>query len=238
MEEPKIPDYFSKLLEGCSAYAKLAAQFWIPTAVISILTISPVKLPNGKNQLPFNLGEVSDNDFYPFTFTVISLLLICFGSTICQAIRTRVLIQRAIKQLKETHIFNNCIYLQDLVDGVLYPALNRVAPLAQVLHGKKQFFPEAATASLLSRILTSTYYTMLKMVVTIAIYGLPSYALIVSFFRIYKSHTKLWQIPSFIFWTIGCFAIIILFELFVLEILYTIDTWKRINPKIAKDSHN
>lgn len=234
MEEVKMPDYLNKLMEGCSTYAKVATQFWVTTALISIITISPIKLENGKNQMPFNLGVVADNDFYPFTFTAISLLIICFGSAICQSIRTRVLIQRAINQLKATHIFDGYIYLQDIVDAVLYPALNRVGPLAQVLHGKKQFFPEAKTASLLSRIFSGIYYVSLKLVATFALYGLPFYALITSFKRIYNSPTKLWQIPRFVFWIIGVFAIIILVQLFVLDILYTIGAWKRINPKLTK----
>jgi hypothetical protein len=228
--DKKLPDYLLKLIEGCSMYAKIATQFWIAIAFFSILTLSPSKASEEEIKLPFGLNPIKETDFYPFAFVIIAVLLIGFGSAICQSIRVRQLIQRSTRGLKDSLIFQQNIYLQDLVDAILYPALNRVAPLAQVLHGKNQFFPEAFKVSRFWRVISSTYYLLLKLIVTLILYVLPGYALIHAFFRSNINRSTLWNIPFYVFWVVGLFSLIILFQLLIMDIIYTINALKRINP--------
>ncbi|HVU99705.1 MAG TPA: hypothetical protein VHE34_31000 [Puia sp.] len=227
-QEQKFPDYLNKLIEGCSTHTKVSVQAWVSAATLSVITITHIKDPTGTISLPFNLGTVSDNAFYPIAFAVISLLFMCFASAVCQAIRSRSLIQRAIRNLDKA-MFGKSIYPQDVVDAALYPTLNRVGPLAHILHGKKQFFPELLDASPFSRIVAGIWYVLLRFVACFCLYGLPLYALWTSYCAIFAGPTHLNFLLSLVFWIISGCVLIIFIELIVMDILYTIRGAKRIN---------
>ena len=80
--------------------------------------------------------------FVPGSSYGISILIISFGSSFSQGVRASALIQRAVDKLKDEYIFYDNIYLRDITDTLFHPSLNRVAPLAQALQGKNQFYPE------------------------------------------------------------------------------------------------
>ena len=230
--EKSIPDYLKVLIEGCSCYNKLSYSFWIVLAVFSLFALLPVETSQSKIALPFSLGELSKADFYPLAFLVISLLIICFGSAFCQANRISSLIRRAIDKIKDDYIFNDITYLQDIVDSSFYPSLNRVAPLAQSIQGKKQFFPEAYSVSPILKFVSTVYYIVLKIAANLVLFVFPGYALIKSFQEsgLNKS-IRFLEIPSFFLWIFGIFALIILFQLFVYDLFFIIKVFKRLNFK-------
>ncbi len=158
-EEKKIPDFLAKLMEGFSTYTKASNQYWTALIFFCLVAIAPSINKDNVVEMPFNLGKFKTSDFYLLVFFVNAILVICFGSAFSQAIRARKLIQRAVDQLKKDYIFDGQVYLQDAVDVILYPALNRVAPLAQVWQGKSQFFPEAHELSRSKRLIAYGYYT-------------------------------------------------------------------------------
>lgn len=228
-KENKIPDYLLQLIEGCSTYVKVSIQFWMAIAFFSIVAISPAKAEDGKIKMPFDVGTYSERDFYPFVFVIIALLVLGFGSAFYQAGRTRKLIQRAVDNNKDALIFDDNIYLQDVIDTMIHPALNRVAPLAQMLQGKNQFFPEAFSSSLTRRLIATTYYLILKMVASCVMYFTPGYALVVSFFGGKLNTACVWNVPSWIFWIIGITALTILLQLFITDLYFVKGAIKRIN---------
>jgi len=219
-KEIDIPDFLVKLVEGCSTYNKVSTNFWLAIALFSIISLSPTKTDTGTIKMPFDLGEFSQTDFYPLTFLIISLLIICFGSTFSQAMRTRKLIQRTIDDIKDEQIFKGNIYLQDIIDAIIHPSLNRVAPLAQILQGENQFFPEALKRSRNQKIRLSVYYILLKSITWIVLYFFPAYSLIISFSRSNLFKDVTWHIPPFFFYIVGLFAIFILSQLFISDILF------------------
>jgi len=219
--ETSFPEYLLKLAEGCSTYAKVASKYWVACALVSIVTLSAKSTSDTTVKLPFDLPELDKTEFYPFAFVVIGVLLIAFGSATSQAIRARQLINRVIYRQESKIIFNGDVYLQDILDVVLYPAINRVAPLAQVLQGKKQFFPEAEKLSRIQRYSALIYYVLLKLAATFVVYGLPGYAMLSSFQYSNNHLGRLWNIPFAFFWVLGIFSLVTLSTLVGMDLKYT-----------------
>jgi hypothetical protein len=226
----KMPEHLLKLVEGLSTYNKVVIQFWLAIAFFSILAISPT-FDNDKVKMLSALPDLPKEQLYPFAFVVICILIIGFGSAVCQAFRSRKLMQRVIDVNEKKYIVQDKIFLQDIIDSMSYPALNRVAPLAQILYGQNQFFPDTKNVSKSRRILVRVYYTLLKTFATIIMYGLPIYALLVSILSMYCKD-RVWGLPIWIFWALGVFAVGILIELLIVDINYTFGVWKHLGtPK-------
>ncbi len=227
----KIPDYLIKLIDGCSSYVKIATNFWLVIAVFSIITVSPTKTEETKIEMPFDLGKFDVINFYPFTFVVLSLLIVCYGSTLSQAIRGRKLIQRTVDELKKQKENKDKIDLRDIIDVLIYPTLNRVAPIAQILQGDNQFFTESHNVSKKNRVLIGIYYLFLKLVITLIMYLFPGYALSLSFKRSNVYKFGIWNIPPIFFWILGIVSFFILLQLFIVELKYTFNAFKKILRK-------
>lgn len=235
MEEKKeIPDFLLKMVEGCSAYAQLSAKYWIACALLSIVTLS-VHSPIGSVKLPLDLPEFSKADFFPCMFLIISVLFIVYGSATTQAIRARWLINRFIYSSDHQFIFPAKIHLPDIIDVILFPAINRVAPLAQVFQLKNKFLPEANyVSSNLKKRLFQWYYAFLKVIAGFTLYGLPSFALGYCLFMIGQSSTRLSWISKTLLWVAGPLTAIIILTLILLDIIYTRDAIKRIGMKLVR----
>src|SRR5271157_4427769 len=90
------------------------------------------------------------------TNVVYQLLSVCmhspFSSTtgirFGQCPGTRRLVQRYIgheKQIGSVYIIKKLIHIQDVLDSITTPSIGRVAPLAQILQGRNQFYPEGSS---------------------------------------------------------------------------------------------
>jgi len=189
-DEKKIPDYLVQLMEGCSSYTKVANQFWIALAFFSLVAIFP-SMKENKIEMPFSLGHYTLPVFYELAFFVNAILVICFGSAFSQAMRARKLVQRAADNLKEEYTFPGPVYLQDIIDTMLYPALNRVSPLAQSLQGKHQFFPEVNLVPYSKRKKAFWIYFSMKVMAIIVMYAFPGFAVGLAFYRSLRYSTSL-----------------------------------------------
>jgi hypothetical protein len=227
-DDKKIPDFLVQLIIGCSTSFKTANNFWIALVTFSVIAISPTKTNDGKYTLPINLGSFQESDFYPLVFTIISLIIICYGSVFAQALRSSKLVYRAVTDLKNSHVFIGNIHIQDVVDAMIYPTINRVAPIAQLLQGKDQFFPEANNRSKIKSFVSFSYYAILKLVTILVRLIFPAYALIVSFIRSKYFSNSVWQIPSIFFVIIGLFALIIIIQLVLYDIVHIWRIYKRL----------
>jgi len=225
--ENKFPDSLQKLIEGCSTYFKVSISFWIALAFFSIIIIIPTENDKHLIKLPFNIGEIDKASFYQFTNLVIGILLIAFGSAFCQAIRSRKLIQIAISKISDKYSFGNDIHIQDIVDSMIYPSLSRVAPLAQSLLGKNQFFSKTDKASLGLRRFSTIYYIILKILSIIVIYLFPGYSLLRSFF---EGNLYMWDqtLLPILFWVVNLISTLILVQLFFMDVSYIRGVLKRI----------
>lgn len=227
-EEKKIPDFLVKLMEGCSIYTKASNQYWTALAFFCLVSIAPAISKDNVVEMPFSLGKFKTSDFYLLVFFVNAILVICFGSAFSQAIRARKLIQRAVDYLKLDYIFDGQVYLQDAVDVILYPALNRVAPLAQVWQGKSQFFPEAQKLSRSKRLWAYGYYIFLKALATAILYGFPGWALGDSFYYSLLYMAPGCTITKIFMWLMAVLASITVLQLSIGDVVYAIGVSKRI----------
>lgn len=231
MEEKKLPEFLLKIVEGCSTYAQLAAKYWIACALLSIVTLS-VHSSIGSVKLPLDLPELNKTDFFPFMFLIISVLVIVFGSVTSQAIRARWLINRFIYDPEHELVYPANIHLPDIIDVILYPAISRVAPLAQVLQLKNRFLPEAKViSSRRKRRLFQWYYSFLKIISALILYGLPSFSLGYCVFMIIRSEDCVPWITKTLLWIAGPITATTLMTLIILDFTYAKDAIKRIGMK-------
>lgn len=164
------------LSEGYSAQSQTANRFWVLLIVASIVTLTGrAEKDSGLIELPFTLGKVSIIDFYSIMIILISVLSIAFASAMIQAIRARKLIQNVIDSIPELNRYIGGIHIQDIVDVTLKPTFNRVAPIAQYLHGKDQFFDGKKKPG--TKIVAVVVYTFLKVITFIFIYLIPFYSI-------------------------------------------------------------
>jgi hypothetical protein len=225
-DEKKIPEYLQKLIDGCSTYVKISIQFWIPLAFFSVVTLAPSIDKEGKFNMPLGFGAFDKQNFYLFSFLISGTFIIGFGSAFAQAMRARKLVQRVVETLKYKMVFNGNVYLEDVVDTLLYPALNRVAPLVQVLHGKKQFFPEAKDVSMAKNWLAGIYYILLKVLSVLILYAFPAESLIVAYRSFITSAHSITLIV--LIDVMGLFSVISLVTLCFLDVKYAVGAFKRI----------
>jgi|GEM_PF-1207998 len=234
--EASVPEHLSKLIEGFSTQTKTATQYWLALAVISVLVIIPSATAESI-KLPFELGAIKQSDFYPFAAFLISVLIIGFGSSHVQAIRTRTLIQRIIDE-SESKYLSGRIHLRDFVDSTVSPSLTRTAPLAQYLRGKYQFYPESEKSSLIMNIFSASIYLLLKIAAFLVVYLIPAFSLYKSMANGHLS--SLWSIscgiPNIFFLFVSVIAVLILLELMFSEAIYIITSIRQICHINAKKS--
>lgn len=234
-ETYELPEIFVKLNDGFSVQTKIAWKFWIALAIVSALAIIS-SYGTGDVTIPF-IGEVKRTDFFPFATILISILLIGYSSAQIQAIRTRRLLQKIIDNTKEEVILPGDVHLQDVFDGITSPAVNRVAPLAQILQGKHQFLPDSDNCPVILVFLSIAYYIILKLITYLVMYAFPALALARSILlgNIFTGDVCPWNVPLFVFKTVSVIALIIALQLLVIDVLYTIRAIrKRIAARFAK----
>jgi hypothetical protein len=171
-------------------------------------------------ELPFTLGKVNSSDFYSIMIILICTLSIAFASAMIQAIRARKLIQTIIDGIDEKDKYSDKVHIQDLVDCTLKPTFNRVAPIAQYLLGKNQFFSDRKPSKKI-KLLSTFFYSILKVTTFIFIYFIPVAA-------VYKSWKALnldkigstIGIPAFLLVTLIILSIIVTVILFYGDIKY------------------
>ncbi|MGA2143179.1 MAG: hypothetical protein ABSG94_12270 [Brevinematales bacterium] len=220
-DKSKIPDILKQLCESLSKNNKAATGFWIAIAVISTIVL----MPTNNEIIELTYLKIKVNDLYPFSFFLISFLIICFGSITAQGMRTRKLIYKYIDGIiKEDQMYCN-IYIQDICDSIISSNINRVAPLAQHLN-KDSFYPETNNITLLS-CLSGIYFICLRLIGIAVIELFPAYSLLYSLQKYLNSScsTSLSIIPIFIYWIIGIMSLVILFQLCLLDIIYGIKSF-------------
>lgn len=214
----EFPDLLKLLSDGYSLQNKIATGFWIFMATFSVFVFLPHSPNDTINILFFNINYES---FYPFSYIVLSLVIICYGSITAQSIRSRNLIQKLIDKHKNKYI--DSIHIQDAFDSIIFSTLYRVSPLAQILQGREeQFYPKSKNSPIIIRAFAALYFIILKLLTIIFMEILPGYALIYSFNKgkIINLKASSLQIPNLLLILCGVVSIIVIYELIVLNIAF------------------
>ncbi|MGA2614198.1 MAG: hypothetical protein ABSG38_12215 [Spirochaetia bacterium] len=219
MEPSAMSDVLKRLFDGFSTQNRTAAATWIALAIVSAVAII-TPLSDDSIILPLISAKVQVPDLFPAASIVISLLIVAYGSSNSQATRTRKLIQKHIDESKEKVDQLTSIYLQDVFDAVATPSINRVAPIAQILQGKYQFFPDADDRPQWMRIVTAVYFILLRSLGILAIEGIPLFALVDCFLKgkLLEARDNFWGIPEPFFWFAGAMGSLVIIELIYFDI--------------------
>ncbi|BBO79638.1 hypothetical protein DSCO28_02040 [Desulfosarcina ovata subsp. sediminis] len=227
-----IPEFLIQLTTGLSGHIKSASRLWLGLAIISIVTISFTintqelreQKINKEISLPFSLGKIHRNEFYPFSASLLSILIIAFGAAQAQSIRSRKMLNKALREMKTTIKLPGGCDIRDSIDVISVNSINRTVPLAQLLLGKYQFYPEKNHQNCILKIISVLYQIVLKFVSYLVVYCLPGYALFVAFYygKLFDKTTTLWGLPIIILWFVATVGAVILIQLLLLEILYAV----------------
>lgn len=236
-----LPEFIMQLSQGCATQARVANRFWLALAFVSLLAVMPrpveTKVPgNHELDLPFGIGKVESTDFYPLATALMCILVVGFGSAHIQSIRSIKLIQRAIEALQGELILPGNIYFLDAFDNIVTPSINRVAPIAQVLQGDFQFYPKSYECPKWKILLSAAYYILLKILTTLVLLLFPVFSLVSSFNQGGLVHwdARPWNIHVFFFWFATAVALLILFQLLIMDSLFMMRALKRIAARWTK----
>ncbi len=131
---------------------------------------------DGTISLPWNIGDVSPAWFHTIAFFILAVLAIFFAAAHAQQIRAQILAQEVIELLINQGP-SEVVHPRELFDMLRTPSLSRVAPLAQLLRGKYQFYSSSGDCPTWLRLLSVGYYASLKLVSYIVFFLLPVWAL-------------------------------------------------------------
>jgi hypothetical protein len=238
----KIPEFLLQLTDGLSIHIKSASRYWMALALISVITIistitiQPSTYKHEENAtdpsiaLPFSLGKIDKTQFYPFSAALISILIISFGSSQAQMIRTRKLINSVLRENNNDTNLPGGIDLRDAFDSISASSINRTVPIAQLLLGEHQFYPAKDNQPKARKVFAVIYQVALKLVSYLVVYLLPAYALYVSFIfgELFCVSNNVFGLPVYFIWFVSLMSMAILFQLLLLELLYAINTVQRI----------
>lgn len=177
MQDIEYRDLIKQLADAVSVQAKFANRTWLAMVTVSLFAILPRVPSDGTLVLPFSLGKVDQSSFYLVVFGVLAILTTAFASAHAQQVRAQKLAQKSLDSVISKLPKHFEIHPRDWFDVLRTPSLNRLAPLAQMLRGKYQFFPESRTCPYWLRSLTVVYYGFLKAVSFFVYFGLPVWGL-------------------------------------------------------------
>jgi hypothetical protein len=167
-----------ELSSAVSTQAQVANRTWLALITIALLALLPrAPTSNGNLSLPFSLGEVNTMWFNVLVYSFLVVFAIAFASAHAQQMRTQSLTQAALDSLSASYPTDDQIHPREFFDMLRMPSFNRVAPLAQLLRGKYQFYKTSRECPAWLRGLTVVYHVLLKVTSLAVYFGLPFWAL-------------------------------------------------------------
>jgi len=219
-------EVIEKLAKAVSTQAEVVNRIWLGLVTVAIVGLLP-KTPSagftGDVDLPFGLGHVEGASFHLIVFLMIVVLAIAFSAAHAQQVRAQMLAQDFIDTLPNHATGTLGMHPRELFDLLRLPSLNRVAPLAQLLRWRSQFYSSRSSCPAWLRIVTTLYYIPLKLTSMVVFFGLPAFSL-------YHSY-KLTHVAGYLSWLLiigGLLAASALFLMCFVELVYL----KRLVPSI------
>jgi hypothetical protein len=165
-----------ELRDGYSNQTKASNKYWSLLIIVSIISILNHNNEKDSIELPFGLGHVKQIDFHLTLLLMICTISIAFASAWIQQLRTRKLIQKVTDNISDKKKFIHKVHIQDYFDSTSSQTFNRIAPIAQILQGKNQFYDEKKPNTK-NRLLGVVVYVFLKIVALVIVFLIPILAL-------------------------------------------------------------
>src|SRR4051812_35063790 len=167
-----------ELAGAVSTQAQVVNRMWLALMTVVLFGVLP-RLPgkNGNVTMPFSLGEVDPAWFYSVVFALLVVLIIAFAAAHAQQVRAQKLAQAAVDSIILTQSIPDYVHPREWFDMCRLPSINRVAPLAQSIRGKYQFYTGKQDCPAWLRLISVAYYGLLKAAAMIVYFGLPLWAL-------------------------------------------------------------
>lgn len=225
-DNSEIARQVKDLATAVSTQAQVSNRIWLGLMTVAVISLLPQTLAANGVTVPFFLVRVSATWFHLVLFALLIVFTVAFASAHAQQVRAQVLAYRFIDKVP-ANLELAGMHPRELFDIFRMPSVNRVAPLAQSIRGKYQFYSGKEGCPPALRVATAVYYILLKLVSMVVYFGVPAFALI----RTYE------EIPGFSFgwWLLsrGCFFIasITLLQIVVSDALYAIKVGKVISSK-------
>jgi hypothetical protein len=166
-----------ELARAVSTQAQVANRLWIVLMTVAFFAVLPLEPTDGKLPLPFGFGKVDAVLFHSIVYSILVVVALAFASAHAQQVRAQRLAQDVVDSLSTTAVRVDEVHLRELFDMWRLPSLNRVAPLAQALRGKYQFYKTRTECPQWLRGVTIVYYVLLKLTALLVFFGLPLWAL-------------------------------------------------------------
>jgi hypothetical protein len=208
-----------ELAAAGSSQSNVSNKIWIGLMTAVVVAVLPRVSTSGQCTvlaLPLGLGNIDPKWFDPILFLILVVLTIAFSAAHAQQVRAQKLAQSFLKSISHQPSSFAGIYPRDLYDVFRLPSLNRVAPLAQSVRGKYQFYPHSRQCPRWLRWGSTVYYVLLKLMAMAVYFCLPAVALWLSYTRANPSGFLRWSLLA-----IGAVALIALIQGLFEDILYS-----------------
>jgi len=222
------------LAGAVSAQAQVANRSWLALITVALFALIPhTGNAAGKIALPFALGEVAPIWFHGLVFSMLAVLAIVFASAHTQQVRAQKLAHNVIDSLGDSlgGAVSCLIHPREYFDIWRTPSLIRVAPLAQALQGKYQFFFTSHGLPKWRKRLTVTYYGLLKIASLIIYFLLPVLAL----WRAYCD-ASIYGVPRWLTAIGSLLAAAALALALLWDFIYAVDIWRHLGRQTARNT--
>jgi hypothetical protein len=214
------------LATAVSTQAQVSNRIWLGLVTIAVISLLPQDPNTIDVPLPFGLGKVPSTWFYPVLFSLMIVLTIAFASAHAQLVRAQKLAQRFVDSFGDYAEFAG-MHPRELFDMFRLPSLNRVAPVAQSIRGKYQFYSHKAKCPTFLIAAGTVSYALLKVISMTVYFGVPAFALL-------RTYGKIPAVP--LGWRLmicfgGLVATATLLLAFIWDLLYSIAVAKKISSK-------
>lgn len=233
--------FLKTVAEAASSQAKVTNRFWLSVIVTTTIIFLPItqKGVNGESlvRLPFSLGAVPLESFYPAVFVILSVLAIGLAAAHAQQMRADWIAHYTVDELiKASNSTKNTesisFHIKDLFDILRHPSLTRLAPLPQLVMGhfhthnlRKTYSPK--TKWLRDFIFKFSYYS-LKLFAIIVLFIIPIFSLAITYNKISQS---LNGVLLYLLMITGLTAFIALIAVTIAEIVAVI----RVSKKVCQE---
>jgi hypothetical protein len=222
-DERERRDLIKEIAAAVSVQAQVANRSWLALMTVALIAVLPRNTAKSGNvSLPFNLGEVDASWFHAVVFSILVVLAIAFAAAYAQAVRAHKLSQPVVDALADEGALTDRVHPRELYDMLRMPSLNRVASLAQSLRGEYQFFRTGLICPLWLRLLSVSYYGLLKFASMVVYFGLPLWALWQAYITVSNSSSLMRGTLAFF----GLFAALAIFQVLLTDVLYSLKILK------------
>ena len=156
--------------------SQVANRYWIALMAVALFALLPRVGPSQTQtiDLPLGLGAVEPASLHPALFALLVVLIVAFAAAHAQQVRAQKLAQAYIDKMT---VVDGELHPRELFDMLRQPSVIRVAPLAQSLRGKYQFFGTAGECPAALWWGSVVYYGVLKLASIGISFLLPGWAL-------------------------------------------------------------